>query len=102
MRQYALGFMGMSPKDYDCITYYDLQLKIRGHREAQKRQDALFREVAYNAFFAPYQDPKKLKTWTREKFWTIYSHGETNEISPEKRKRLADLIKNFKNAEIRN
>lgn len=87
----------MNSKDYDCITYYDLELKIKGHREAQKRQDALFREVAYNAFFAPYQDPKKLKTWTREKFWSIYEQNTVAEMSEERRVRIAGMIKKINN-----
>lgn len=99
MRQYALGFMNMTPKEFDCITFYDLELKIKGHREAQKRQDALFREVAYNAFFAPYQDPKKLRNMTREGFWPIYGEKETKAliIDDAKKKRLADLIKKMNN-----
>lgn len=92
MRQYALGFMDMTPKEFDCITFYDLELKIKGHREAQKRQDALFREVAYNAFFAPYQDPKKLRHLSREGFWPIYVEKTTIKIDDEKRKRLVNLI----------
>lgn len=93
MRQYALGFMGMTPKEYDCITFYDLQLKINGFRELQKRQDALFREVAYNAFFAPYQDPKKLRNLTREGFWRIYDEKTSVKIDDAKRQRLVNIIK---------
>lgn len=83
----------MTPKEYDCITFYDLQLKINGFRELQKRQDALFREVAYNAFFAPYQDPKKLRNLTREGFWRIYDEKTSVKIDDAKRQRLVNIIK---------
>lgn len=85
--------MGMSSKEYDCITYFDLELRMTGHREYQKRQDALFREIAYNAFFAPYQDPKKLKNFKREQFWPIYTSTPSTKIDSQRRSRLVDIIK---------
>lgn len=50
----------MSPRDYDCITYYDLMNKIQGFKMLQDRQESFFRKLGWTAYIAPHLDPKKM------------------------------------------
>lgn len=68
MREFCIGQLGMSSKEYDCITYFDLELKIKGYNKKQDHTDFMLREIAYSAYIGSHIDPKSLKGVTRQKF----------------------------------
>ena len=87
--------MGMAPKEMECMTYYDLGLKVKGFNQHIARQEGWFRNVAYSAY-SPHLG-KKAKTLTLEKFWPVPEldkhHKKKKEMTPERIARVGSLIK---------
>lgn len=85
----------MSSKEFDCITFYDLDLKIEGFLNNERRQSEEGRFKAYTAYIAPHLDPKKLKGLTPQKFMPFEWDSSEAIISFEdKKEAFRNLLKN--------
>lgn len=89
--------MGMTPMEYDCITFSDLILKIEGYSD--RRKDEMLRErlCAYFAYIAPHVQPKK---GTRpQDLYPIGDEITESNKSPlsEKREALKEMLKSIDN-----
>lgn len=86
--------MGMGYKEMECMTYYDLGLKIKGFRQQMAIQENWMRNIAYSAY-SPHLG-KKAKTLTVEKFWPVPEIDEKRrkekKLTPERQKRVAGNI----------
>lgn len=87
--------MGMGTKEMECITYYDLGLKVKGFKDHLALQESWMRNVAYSAY-SPHLG-KKAKTLTLEKFWPIpevdSKKKKAQKMTPERRARVSNTIK---------
>lgn len=98
MREFCLGQIGMSSKEFDCITYFDLELKIKGYNKKIDHKDFMLREIAFSSYIGSHIDPKSLKGINRQKFLPLrFDKKTTPKITEERKNRLADLIKKVKN-----
>lgn len=97
LRRYCLGFMGMTPKEYDCILYTDLIAKMDGFRERLIHEENIMRNVAFSAYIAPHLNPKKMAKKI-DTFWPM-SGGNTNtkKVTDEKRARLKAFLQKQNN-----
>lgn len=80
--------MGLSPYDYDCMTYYDLILKIEGFTDNQKRDESIQRMIGFCAFIGSHVNPNKTKF---DSVWPA-SSGESDNRAEE----LGDKKEAFK------
>lgn len=60
--------MGMKPKEYDCITMHDLDLKLEGFYDAFKSRRDMDRFMAFSAYTAPYLNRKEVAKLTVQSF----------------------------------
>lgn len=95
LRKYCLGFMGMTPREYDCILYVDLIAKMEGFNDRMRWEEGIMRKVAFSAYVAPHVNPKKMPRKI-ETFWPM-SGGNTNtkKITDERRERLKLALKRY-------
>lgn len=59
----------MTPKEYDCMTYYDISLKIEGYQDKRNREDEVSRLIAFSAYVSA--NIKIKKGFTPQKFWQL-------------------------------
>lgn len=89
--------MGMSPKEMECTTYYDIGIKVKGFREYMAARENWMRNVAYSAY-SPHLG-RKAKTLPVEKFWPIPEiddkRKKANRLTPERRQRVGAAIKDI-------
>lgn len=98
--------MGMSEREYECISYYSLLFKIEGFQNKLEYDLNIQRQAAFAGYIAPHLDPKKLRNITIDKFWPMPGSGagktDNKKISDEKRSRIASNLKRLKtNGEVR-
>lgn len=94
----------MSPKEYDCITYSDFELKVVGFKSGRDWYENIFRTVAF-IIFKGYADPKKTKTMTLEKFWPMKDISSKKSGATPLHKdpnRLREVIQKIRNGTVRN
>lgn len=88
--------MGMQPKEFDCITAYDLDLKLEGFYESFKSRREMDRFMAFSAYIAPCLDRKEVAKVTIEKFlpldWDIEKEDEKFEHKKEAFKQLLKQV----------
>lgn len=64
--------MGLSVHEYDCMTYYDFELKASGFLKDREWYERIARRQAF-VVFKGYADPKKTKKMTEEDMWSLPS-----------------------------
>lgn len=79
----------MSPYDYDCMTYYDLILKIEGFTDNQKRDESIQRMIGFCAFIGSHVNPNKTKF---DSVWPSSSTAPTEKLE-DKKEAFKELIK---------
>lgn len=84
--------MGLSPYDYDCMTYYDLILKIEGFTDNQKRDESIQRMIGFCAFIGSHVNPNKTKF---DSVWPSNSESvkDVSEELEDKKEAFQELIK---------
>ncbi len=60
------------------MTWSEFRIRLFAYNRQDKKELYRLRELAWITFIAPYQDPKKLKGMTKERFWSL--DGEKNTI----------------------
>lgn len=79
------------------MTFAEFQIRLFAYERMQLRDWKKFREVAYNALIAPYQDYKKLPK-TIDKFMDLSGGKAINKgVSEEQKERFLEAYKNYLN-----
>lgn len=90
-----MGSMGMGYREMECMTYYDVCLKVKGFQQQLAVQENWARNIAYSAY-SPHLG-KKAKTLTLEKFWPVPElddrRKKIQKLTPERQQRVGDTIK---------
>lgn len=87
----ALFELGCPSLDYVYrMTWAEFRIRLFAYHRQEKKELYRLRELAWITFIAPYQDPKKLKGMTKERFWSL--DGEKNSVvTPEMLKRMKEV-----------
>lgn len=87
----ALFELGCPSLDYVYrMTWAEFRIRLFAYNRREKKELYRLRELAWITFIAPYQDPKKLKGMTKERFWSL--DGEKNSIvTPGMLKRMKEV-----------
>ena len=86
----------MSVHEYECMTYYDLNLKIQGFADGQRKDEAIKRMMAYMSLIAPHANLKKLKF---DKMWPSPYEGTVEKVDEltDKKEAFKELLNTVQN-----
>lgn len=103
LKKYCIGYIGMSLRDYNNITYSDLMIKIDGFQDREQYTESMFRRVGYSARIAPHVHPKDTPK-TEAKYWPMKGDKVAKETYSfqEKKEAFKELLDLVQNGAVRN
>lgn len=75
------------------MTWAEFKLRLLSYNRQQEDETLKLRRLAWITYIAPYQDPKKLRGMTEEKWWKIGEKEHVRVSESQKDRFLKEYVK---------